>query len=188
MSALVLALAGTDHHPFARLVEWMDAAAARRPDVRFVVQHGAGPAPRVAEGHGFLAHDHLSRLVQEADAVVCHGGPGTIMDARAAGHVPLCVPRDPRLGEHVDDHQQRFVAVVGEVGLVRPVTSLEGFLTDVDGVLLLGRGGLASEAGDRARRAALTLAARELDELTTVRPLRIPRPRRSRTVLPSGDR
>ena len=40
MTPLVVALAGTDHHPFDRLVEWVDAAALRHPDVRFLVQHG----------------------------------------------------------------------------------------------------------------------------------------------------
>ncbi len=186
MSGLVLALAGTDHHPFPRLVQWMDAAATRRPDVRFVVQHGSAPAPQVAEGHAFLAHDVLTSLVAEASVVVCHGGPGTIMDARAAGHVPLCVPRDPRLGEHVDDHQQRFAAVVGEVGVVRRVSDLDGFLTDVESTLLLGRAGLAGDLGDRARREALALAARELDLLAAGRPPRIPRQRRSRAALPTG--
>lgn len=178
MSAVVLALAGTDHHPFDRMVSWMDVAAQRRPDVRFVVQHGASVAPQVAEGHAFLAHDLLLALVEEAAAVVCHGGPGTIMDARQAGHVPLCMPRDPRLGEHVDDHQQRFAAVVGEVGLVRRVTTLEELLADIDGRLALDRSERADDTFAEARRLALQMASRELDQLAAGGP-RIPRPRRS---------
>ena len=60
VTQLVVALTGTDHHPFDRMVEWVDAAAVRRRDVRFVVQHGSdAPPPRVAEGHEFLAHDRL---------------------------------------------------------------------------------------------------------------------------------
>ncbi len=119
----MVALAGTDHHPYERMVEWVDAAAERRPDVRFLVQHGSTTrAPRVAEGAEFLAHDRLVALLREAAVVVCHGGPGTIMDAREAGHVPLCMPRDPALGEHVDGHQQRFAAHVGDAGVVRHVT------------------------------------------------------------------
>ena len=50
MSPLVLALSGTDHHPFDRLVHWMDDAAARHPDVRFLVQHGRSTPPTIAEG------------------------------------------------------------------------------------------------------------------------------------------
>lgn len=183
MSALVLALAGTDHHPFDRLVQWMDAAARLRDDVRFVVQHGYSPVPQVAEGHGFLPHEHMVELMQQAAVVVCHGGPGTIMDARQAGHVPLCIPRDPRLGEHVDGHQQRFAAVVGEVGLVRVVPSLEALLVDVDGGLV--QGPRAQGTTDTARRAALELASHELDQVVA---LRVPRPRRFRAVPAAGAR
>lgn len=185
MSPLVLALTGTDHHPFDRLVQWMDAAAGRRDDVRFVVQHGYTPAPTVAEGHAFLPHDEMVELMRQAAVVVCHGGPGTIMDARQAGHVPLCVPRDPRLGEHVDGHQQRFAAVVGEVGLVRVVPSLEALVTDVDGGLVVGPHGPATATADTARRAALALASEELDRVVS---LRVPRPRRHRAVPVAGAR
>ena len=40
------------------------------------------------------------------------------MDARGLGHVPVCVPRDPSLGEHVDGHQQRFATLVDRAGVV----------------------------------------------------------------------
>ena len=185
MSALVLALAGTDHHPFDRLVQWMDVAARLRDDVRFVVQHGYSPVPQVAEGHSFLPHDQMVTLMQEAAVVVCHGGPGTIMDARQAGHVPLCVPRDPRLGEHVDGHQQRFASVVGEVGLVRVVPSLEALLVDVDGGLVQGPRGPGTTAAESARQAALALVSRELYQVVS---LRVPRPRRHRSINAVGAR
>ncbi len=58
-----------------------------------------------------MSHDRLEELLAQATVVVCHGGPGTVTEARDAGHVPLCMPRDPELGEHVDDHQQRFAAL-----------------------------------------------------------------------------
>lgn len=163
---LVLALAGTDHHPFDRLVDWVDAAAGRRPEVRFVVQHGATTrAPRVAEGVEFLSQDRLRALLAEATAVVCHGGPGTITDAREAGHVPLCVPRDPRLGEHVDGHQQRFAQMVGQAGVVRHVTSAEAFQTALDQALLLGALPTALESANSARDAARARLAVQLDDL-----------------------
>ena len=46
--SLIFAMVGTDHHPFHRLVDWMDEAARRHPDTRFVVQHGdeQGADPR----------------------------------------------------------------------------------------------------------------------------------------------
>ena len=171
----MVALAGTDHHPFDRMVQWVDAAAARRPDVRFVVQHGATSPPVVAEGHDFLAHDRLVALLGEASAVVCHGGPGTIMDAREAGHVPLCVPRDPRLGEHVDGHQQRFAAAVAGSGAVRVISSLESFYQELDAALVSASAVDTAVAPSEARDAARALLAVELDHLIAVRPKRLAR-------------
>jgi UDP-N-acetylglucosamine transferase subunit ALG13 len=165
VTPLVVALVGTDHHPFDRMVDWIDAAAERRPEVRFVVQHGATKAPRVAEGHGFLAHDALVRLLADATAVVCHGGPGTIMDAREAGHVPVCVPRDPAFGEHVDGHQQRFAALVSEAGVVRYVADQAEFDRELDRALTQSRATAAKEMAIRTRDAARAKLAAELDGL-----------------------
>lgn len=166
MSAVVVVLLGTDHHPFDRLVDWSDVAAAELPDARLVVQHGWTRAPAVAEGRPFLPHDELLDLLAAADGVVCHGGPGTIMDARGAGHVPVCVPRDPRLGEHVDGHQQRFAGLVAATGVVRTVDSERAFVAAVRD-FLSGRAAACATADadgastDRAR----TLLVAELDEL-----------------------
>jgi len=180
VTALVLALTGTDHHPFDRMVRWVDAAAARHRDVRFVVQHGATRPPLVAEGHDFLGQASLAALIAQAAVVVCHGGPGTILDAREAGHVPLCVPRDPDLGEHVDGHQQRFVALVGEAGVVRDVRSRASF--DQELAEALGRGAPArvSVPVSVLRDAARARAALELDGLmSSGRTRLLRRPRRA---------
>jgi UDP-N-acetylglucosamine transferase subunit ALG13 len=137
--SMVLALVGTDHHKFDRLIDWLDEAAVRNPEVRFVVQHGASRAPLVAHGDAFLSYEQILALVEKADVVVCHGGPGTIMDARDAGHVPICVPRDPALGEHVDGHQARFAAVMHAEGMVTTCTSSAAFQVALAERLELGR-------------------------------------------------
>ncbi len=168
MTSLVLALAGTDHHPFDRMVEWVDAAAARRDDVRFVIQHGATAPPRVAEGFEFFPHDRLVQLLAEAAVVVCHGGPGTIMDAREAGHVPLCMPRDPLLGEHVDGHQQRFASLAGGSGVVRVVSSVESLHEALDSALVPEGGLRAARTTTQDRDHARGLAAAELDGLAAL--------------------
>lgn len=134
--ATVFVSVGTDHHPFQRAVDWSDAIARRHgSDVHVVVQHGHSAVPSLAEGHDFLSYALLTTLMAEADVVVTHGGPGTIMDARASGHTPVCLARDPALGEHVDAHQQRFVAVIAETGAVIEVRTEEEFHRVVDAVL-----------------------------------------------------
>ena len=111
---------------------------------------------------------------------VCHGGPGTIMDAREAGHVPLCVPRDPKLGEHVDDHQQRFAAMVGQAGVVRHVASVESFHEELDLALALWPAPRAAGETTRVRDTARAKVAAELDDLLAMRVQR--RPRRRQTA------
>lgn len=172
MIPLVLALSGTDHHPFDRLVHWMDDAAACHPDVRFLVQHGRSTPPTVAEGTAYLEHDVMTDLMRQALVVVCHGGPGTLMDAREAGHLPLVVPRDPALGEHVDGHQQRFARMVADAGVAVHVASVEAWRREVDQAVTDGPRPRTSAAVATARDAARALLATELDALIT-----IPRPR-----------
>ena len=176
MSALVVALVGTDHHPFSRMVAWVDAAAARHPDVRFLIQHGSASRPPVlAEGHEFLTHDRLAGLLAEATGVICHGGPGTILDARDAGHVPMCVPRDPRLGEHVDGHQQRFAETVGRSGVVQVIGTLEELFDRLEHTLAHGPTRDGVSPATRVRDSARARLAVELDELITMRPHRLSR-------------
>ncbi|MFB9313980.1 glycosyltransferase [Nocardioides plantarum] len=122
-SPLVAVLVGTDHHPFDRLVDWV-ATLAAAGSTRWFVQHGTTALPAGVDGAPILSPDALQDLLVRADAVVCHGGPGLIMEARSLGHRPIVVARDPARGEHVDDHQQRFLAFLGPRGLVTPAGSL----------------------------------------------------------------
>jgi len=133
---LVLVSVGTDHHRFDRLVAWVDGWARQHADeVQVVVQHGESVAPCYAEGHRFLDHEVLQDLMTRASVVVSHGGPATILEARRHGHRPLVVARDPRHGEHVDDHQQRFVARVAAEGMVVQARDEAGLVASLDTAL-----------------------------------------------------
>jgi UDP-N-acetylglucosamine transferase subunit ALG13 len=131
----VLATVGTDHHPFDRLVEWVDAwAFAVGPQVDCFVQIGPCRAPENAGWARSLSHDRLQNLMSRAAAVVCHAGPGTIMDCRRAGLKPIVVPRRRFLGEVVDDHQLSFarrLAGLGHVELVQTQDELKAALDAV---------------------------------------------------------
>ncbi len=134
---------GTDHHPFDRLVGWADRWAADHPDDRVVVQYGTSGAPRHGEGSELLGSDRMREELARADVVVISCGPGGVMDARAAGRIPLAVARRHDLGEHVDDHQLAFARLLAERGLARWVQDEAGFrallqaVTDDPGLLRL---------------------------------------------------
>lgn len=119
---MVLVVVGTDHHPFDRLVGWVDRWAGEHPEVRVLIQYGTSSPPEVAEGHRLFPVDQLEGFFDRATTVVCHGGPGTIMGAREAGLVPIVVPRRSDLGEHVDDHQLRFTTRIAQAGQVHLAT------------------------------------------------------------------
>jgi UDP-N-acetylglucosamine transferase subunit ALG13 len=123
----IVVLLGTDVHPFARLVAWADEWAHDHPEDEVVVQHGYSSPPSEARAVRLLPPAELVSLIARADVVVTHGGPGTMSDARAAGHRPILVPRDPGRGEHVDGHQQRFAAWVEEKGLAAVARDVETF-------------------------------------------------------------
>lgn len=113
----ILVTVGTDHHPFQRLVDWADRYASRHPEHEVFIQYGSARPPRHTERSALLDHAQLQTEISRADAVVCHGGPATITDVRRSGLVPICVPRDPTLGEHVDEHQMLFAARIAKAGL-----------------------------------------------------------------------
>ena len=123
---VVLVTMGTDHHPFARLSRWMESwLLATQHQVRCLVQEGASTVPAGAERLGMLPREVLQGLIAASAVVVCQGGPGSILDARNAGLIPLAVPRRAREGEHVDDHQVSFVRHAARLGWVRAIESEE---------------------------------------------------------------
>lgn len=126
---------GTDHHPFARLVDWVDGWAADHPEVLCIVQHGTAPAPRHAEGHAMLDPADIPGLMGRARIVVGHAGPGTLLDARTSGRLPVLVPRLARLGEVVDDHQVAFGRWMDTRGMALCVDSEPGLRTHLDAAL-----------------------------------------------------
>lgn len=144
MSSLVFVSVGTDHHPFDRLIGWVDAWL---PDgVQCVVQYGTSAPPSRADGVAYLEHDALTALLEEAAVVVCHGGPTTITESRRHGRRPVVVPRSPRLGEHVDDHQERFCARLAAKGLISTAVDEDAFRDLLDHALY-SPGDFAIEAG-----------------------------------------
>ena len=135
---LVAVLLGTDHHRFDRLVGYAEASTSWT-GADWLVQHGSSRGSRILASVPMLAADELETLLLRAQAVVTHGGPGLIMEARAAGHTPVVVPRDPAFGEHVDGHQLRFTTRIARDGLIHRATTRAEFETCLAQALIAGR-------------------------------------------------
>jgi len=169
---LLLVTVGTDHHPFDRLVRWADAWLAGHPGgLRCLMQTGTSAPPTgAADWQAYLEFDALQAAMGAAAAVVCHGGPGTILGARHRGAVPIVVPRQHRLGEHVDDHQvafsRRLAADGGEIHLAETEAELHRLLDRVAGEPAAFRAG----PEDRATATAVREFGRLVDGLVGDRP------------------
>ena len=137
--SLIVVSLGTDHHPFERLVSWSEAWVQQFTDWQLVVQHGYTRPPAVGTGFDFCGREQLDELFERAQVVACHGGPGTITQAKRYGHTPIVVPRDPAKGEHVDDHQQLFSRRLGGSGVVALAESFDAFLAAVVAASFLPR-------------------------------------------------
>jgi UDP-N-acetylglucosamine transferase subunit ALG13 len=157
---------GTDHHSFDRLVRWIDDYARRHRDLRFLVQHGHSAAPAVAAGTPFLSGEDLGEHMRRARVVVTHGGPGTIVQARRAGRLPIVVARDPELDEHVDEHQLLFVRRLEEAGRVRACATPQQLSALLDRALA-SPGEFRVDPGDGEGTERAALRAGELIDLLT---------------------
>jgi UDP-N-acetylglucosamine transferase subunit ALG13 len=103
-------------------VDWADELADLLPATRVVVQFGTSRTPRHAFGFTACSAPELAGWMAKASVVVAQGGPSTIVEARNHGLMPIVVPRDPSLGEHVDGHQMRFAAHMAGLGKIRLAT------------------------------------------------------------------
>jgi len=132
---LIFVTVGTDHHPFGRLMRWIDAwmEAGGRERADVLVQSGTSVPPKHPRWSPYLEREEMNDAFERATTVVCHGGPGTIVEAREHGFVPVVVPRDAGQGEHVDNHQIAFssrMAGSGEAHVVHTERELHALLNE----------------------------------------------------------
>lgn len=176
----LFATVGTDHHRFDRMIEWVEAWAASKglPPEQVLIQRGTSDAPTRCRSVDYFASAELAAELDHADVVVCHGGPSTIMEARARGHVPVVMPRDPARGEHVDGHQQAFAQHLARHDAIHLADSPDALAAGIDAVLANGgRAGHALQLGDRD--ATLATLGNLVDDLTS-------KPRRRLALLRSA--
>lgn len=105
----VFVTVGTDHHQFNRLIRAMDHWCGNNEETaNCFMQIGTSNPPNNSLYKKYLTYDEMEYHFKNADIVVCHGGPATIMLSKYYGILPIVVPRNHDYGEHVDNHQVFF--------------------------------------------------------------------------------
>jgi UDP-N-acetylglucosamine transferase subunit ALG13 len=115
---LLFVTLGVARYPFPRLLRWVEAWLADHRQWRVEVQHGATPPPRFGHAFAHASTEETRSLLRTAAIVVTDATPAVIAQARALGHVPVVVARDPTLGEDTDDHQILLSRTLGAAGLI----------------------------------------------------------------------
>lgn len=113
---MIFATLGTDHHPFDRLVAWLsEAIDAGIIKEQVVIQHGFTEVndPRL-EKYKMIGFDEMMRYFDQASVVITHAS-STAMLVCHHRRRPIVVPRNPELGEHIDNHQREFIEATREV-------------------------------------------------------------------------
>lgn len=64
----------------------------------------------------FMEMDSFEAAIREADLIITHAGAGTLLQCRAAGKIPIVMPRRSEFGEHIDDHQIEFGLTIMAIG------------------------------------------------------------------------
>jgi len=116
---------GTHEQPFQRLLDAVAYAVDTTGDHRYIVQYGVGSwssgSDRVEKAVDYLTPEGVREALAWADVFVSQASPGNVFGALDAGVWPLVLGRRHANGEHVDDHQVRFAAVLEEMGLATDI-------------------------------------------------------------------
>ncbi len=93
--------------PFDRLIKYIDEEIAPLIDEEIVAQihYGASYIPSNIKYYEMLEKKKFNKFVKNSDLVITHAGLGVIIDCINNQKKCIIVPRDPDLGEHIDNHQ-----------------------------------------------------------------------------------
>lgn len=107
---MIFVTVGTHEQQFDRLVQHIDDMVKNGLiKEKVVIQSGYTTyKAQYCESHKLLRNDVMNKHVKEANLVITHGGPGSIMLALQYNKTPIVVPRQVDFNEHVDNHQVLF--------------------------------------------------------------------------------
>ena len=109
---------GNGTQPFHRLLDAVSSIASQLPQP-VLVQHGNSPfAADTCRSVRFLGMEDFAECMKNALVVILHAGAGSLIHAITMGKVPVVMPRTPRWGEIVDDHQIEFARALAREGKI----------------------------------------------------------------------
>jgi len=114
---MMLVLCGTQKQEFVRMIRAIEELAN---EYEIIVQAGHSKyQSNKMKIFDFITSEELTKLYDQADYIVTHGGAGSMFQAVKAGKKTLVFPRLAKYGEHVDDHQLQLASKFAELGYLQ---------------------------------------------------------------------
>lgn len=111
---MIFVTVGTHEQSFERLIKKIDELKGKeiiKDEV--IIQKGyTDYEPKFCEAHKLIGYDEIQQYLEDAKIIITHGGPASFVAPLTIGKIPIVVPRQKELNEHVNDHQKEFVEQV----------------------------------------------------------------------------
>ena len=120
---MILVLLGTQYKIFSRLLKYVDELVNKKIiKDKVIAQVGCTKYDtKNIEMFDFIPRDEMSKLVNEADVIITHGGVGFITEAIQKGKKVIAVPRLKKYNEHTNDHQLQIINEFSRLGYILPL-------------------------------------------------------------------
>jgi UDP-N-acetylglucosamine transferase subunit ALG13 len=82
-----------------------------------------------------LSYDEMELYFRNAEIIITHGGPSSIMYPLQYGKIPIVAPRRAEFGEHVDNHQVLFTRLMeakDKIIALYDISDLGGIIKEYD--------------------------------------------------------
>ena len=113
---MILVTLGTQKQPFTRLLDYIEHSNIKD---KIVVQVGHTMYnSNKMDIFDFISYDEMSKLEDEAEIIITHGGTGSIINPLKKGKKIIACARKKELGEHMDDHQEELVGLFANEGYI----------------------------------------------------------------------
>lgn len=138
---MIFVTVGTHEQQFNRLVKKIDELKKNniiKEDV-FIQTGFSDYKPKYCEFKDFISYDEVINKIKEASIIITHGGPSSFIPVLQNSKVPIIVPRNSELLEHVNNHQIDFVKKLelqnASIIPVYNIANLESAITNFDSTI-----------------------------------------------------
>lgn len=124
---MILVLLGTQHNEFTRLLQKIeDCINEGIINEKVIVQAGFTKyKTEKMEIFDMISKETISKLIDDANIIITHGGVGSIVMALKKKKKVIAVPRLHEFNEHVNNHQRQIINVFNEKKYIIGIQNVE---------------------------------------------------------------